>query len=198
MGRAEGGSSRSSVVAAALALAAEEGWDATSLRAVRQGAGVSNGTLFHHFPTRADLASSVVATGMAEQQSALLLQLQESASVRQAVTGVVEQHLRWVADNQRLADLLLTAAPRTLRGGLPDGARQAHRGFFAEVARWLTAHGWSGTPDLTVMVSMWLGPAQYYARGRLAAPDDSLAVVAAALAGAAWRAVQPFLTEEDA
>lgn len=43
------------IVDVALACALEAGWETTSLQAVRVRAGVSNGSLFHHFPNGAGI-----------------------------------------------------------------------------------------------------------------------------------------------
>ena len=80
-----------------------------------------------------------------------------------------------------------------LRSGLDATALTANRGFFTEVAGWLRAAGWSGTPELAVLVALWIGPAQEYARGWLAAPRTPLATAAAALAEGAWLALHPLL-----
>lgn len=189
--------SRNEIVAAALELTAENGWEATSLQAVRQRAGVSNGSLFHHFPSREDLASAVVGAGMSAHEDDLLAELRGAATARGAVTGVVHRHLRWVADRQQLAQLLLSAAPQTLRAGLSAPTLTANRIFFTEVGDWLAGHGWAGAPPLTTVTALWLGPAQYYARGWLAAPDDSLPDAATDLADGAWRALAPLLDPED-
>jgi AcrR family transcriptional regulator len=188
---------REEIVAAAVSLTAEHGWDATTLQAVRQRAGVSNGTLFHHFSTRDDLAGAVVAAGMSAHQDELRAELHAATSSRDAVTGVVHRHLRWVTDHRQLAGLLLSASPATLRAALPAPTVSANRTFFTEVSEWLTARGWTGSPPLTAVAALWLGPAQYYARGWLADPDDSLRTVAADLAAGAWHALAPLLNPED-
>ena len=186
---------RSRIVGAALQLAAGEGWESTSMQSVRRRAGVSNGTLFHHFPSRSDLAAAVVGAAMAEHQTALLRELGSSAE--QGVRAVVLLHLRWVAENPQLARLLLSAPPDVLRAALAADDVAANRRFFADAAAWLRSHGWSGDPAVAVVAALWLGAAQYYARGWLAAPDDSLPAVAATLADGAWRALQPLLHREE-
>lgn len=189
--------SRTAIVEAALACTEANGWEPTSMQAVRERAGVSNGTLFHHFPSRQSLAIAVVAAGLADHQETILQILQATEQVDDAVRGTVLRHLRWVEDNQQLARLLLSAAPDVLRAGLDTAALAASRGFFAALAAWLGRHGWPGTPELPVLVALWIGPAQEYARGWLAAPHTSLAPAAAdALAEGAWHALSPLLRTE--
>jgi AcrR family transcriptional regulator len=197
MKRVGEGGSRNGIVTAALNLTAECGWETTSLQAVRERAGVSNGTLFHHFPSRDDLASAVVAVAMGEHHDDLLAQLHAADSTQAAVAEVVQRHLRWVADNPRLARLLLSAPPGALSNSIAPSAVEANRNFFSELASWLSSRGWTGSPPLMTVVALWLGPAQYYARGWLAAPDEALPATAADLAAGSWHALRPLLQPED-
>ncbi len=193
MGRVVVNGGRAAIVEAALACALEAGWEATSLQAVRHRAGVSNGTLFHHFPTRADLAAAVVGAGLVEHQDLLLAELHRAETVAAGVQAVVVRHLRWVHDNQHVARLLLGASPEVLRDGLDDPALRANREFFTELASWLRSAGWPGTPALPVLVALWIGPAQGYARSWLASPHTPLTPAAAALGSGAWHALHPLL-----
>lgn len=189
------------IIEAALASAEEHGWDATSMQTVRERAGVSNGALFHHFPTRADLAAAVVTAGLADHQAVLLQALRAAEGAEDGVRRVVVRHLRWIEDNPHLARLFLFPPPDLLQTMLDETALDAKRGFVAEVSGWLRRHGWSGTagprtPGLAAVVALWIGPAHEYARGWLASPGSSMAPVAEALAAGAWRAVQPLLEGE--
>lgn len=187
------GQSRRKIVDAALACAREHGWDATSMQAVRRRAGVSNGSLFHHFPGREDLAAAVVGAALADHQTALLRELHASTSTRDGVTRVVARHLRWVDEHRDLARLLLSATPDVLRGALDDHTIADNRGFFREIAAWLHDHGWPGHPDLHLMVALWIGPAQEHSRLALADPLRSVAGTTNVLAEGAWRALQPLI-----
>ncbi|GAA4709965.1 hypothetical protein GCM10023215_59630 [Pseudonocardia yuanmonensis] len=181
------------IIEAALASVEERGWEATSMQAVRERAGVSNGALFHHFPTRADLASAVVVAGLADHRAVLLQALHAAEAAEDAVRRVVVRHLRWIEDNPQLARLFLFSPPELLQSMLDEAALDAKRGFAAEIDTWLRDHGWPGTPELAAVVALWTGPAHEYARGWLASPRSSLSPVADLLAAGAWRAVQPVL-----
>lgn len=190
------GASRRAIVSAALACAVEGSWEATSLQVVRQRAGVSNGTLFHHFPTRQRLETAVVEAGLAEHQDALLCELRAALSTCDGVVGVVLRHLRWVQDNPELARLLLSVSPQALHADLGDSALAASRSFFAEVADWLRGQGWRGRPELAVLTALWIGPAQDYARGWVAGPRHPMDPAAPVLADGAWQALRPLLEEK--
>jgi AcrR family transcriptional regulator len=181
------------IVEAALASVEERGWDATSMQAVRDRAGVSNGSLFHHFPTRADLAAAVVAAGLADHQAVLVEALRGAEGAEDGVRRAVVRHLWWIEDNPQLARLFLFSPPDVLQTMLDEAALDAKRGFAVEVGGWLRGHGWPETPELAVVVALWIGPAHEYTRGWLAWPGSSLAPVATELAAGAWRAVRALL-----
>lgn len=184
------------IVQAAVACAAAGEWESTSLQAVRQQAGVSNGSLFHHFPTRQDLTAAVVSAGLHGHQQVLLAAL--APGPRTAVTGVVRRHLQWVQENPALARLLLAAPPQALRASVPDAALEDNRRFFASVAAWLHKHGWRGAPELRVVNALWLGPAQECSRLWLAELGAwPLQAAADDLAAGAWSALSPMLHDND-
>ncbi len=193
----EGTKSRSheEIVRAALACATEQGWESTSLEAVRRRAGVSNGSLFHHFPTRDALARTVVAAGLAGHQAALTAELHAATDSRHGVTHVVIRHLEWMQDHQSLARLFLSTSATTLRSRLDTAAVAGNRAFFQDVTSWLREHGWTGSPDLAVMLALWIGPAQEYARRCLETAAGRLDDATDHLAAGAWRALKPLLNE---
>ncbi|MDN5861535.1 MAG: TetR/AcrR family transcriptional regulator [Pseudonocardia sp.] len=181
------------IVMAALACVREHGWEATSMQAVRERAGLSSGSLFHHFPTRADLAAAVVTAGIADHQAVLTQALGAAEGAEDGIRRAVVRHVHWIEDNPQLARLLLLSPPDVLRRMLDEAALDAKRGFAAAIGAWLSRHGWSGTPELAVVVALWIGPAHEYARGRLDSPTAPTAPIAEALADGAWRAVRPHL-----
>lgn len=166
------------------------------MQAVRQRAGVSNGSLFHHFPSRGALASAVVTEGLADHQRLLLRVLHDAGDVRAGVQAVVVGHLGWIMEHRSLAHLLLSVPAGVLRGALDAEAVDENRAFFGDVATWLTAHGWTGQPALPVVLALWTGPAQEYARRWLADPIGDPSSAAEDLAGGAWRALAPLLPDE--
>jgi len=190
----QGRGAREALVKSAMEWVTEGAWDSTSLRAVRERAGVSNGSLFHHFPTRQDLTAAVVGEALEEHQRVLLAQLGTDAEL--GVTGAVRQHLSWVDDNRQVARLLLSAPPELLRLSLSGPVVESNRRFFLEVEGWLHEHGWRESVPLPVVLALWVGPAQEFSRQRLA-QDDDLPVLEAAegLSAGAWAALRPLLND---
>jgi AcrR family transcriptional regulator len=167
------------------------------MQAVRERAGVSNGTLFHHFPKRVGLASAMVAAGLADHQRMLLTVLRPAKDARAGVFAVVKRHLKWLTENPELARLFLTEPPDTLRQTVDADTLDANRAFFAEVASWLQTHGWTGNPDLLIVLALWTGPTHdYYRRWPTNGSRSATTAHRDALAQGAWDALAPLLTKE--
>lgn len=99
--------------------------------------------------------------------------------------------------HRALTQLFLSTPTEVLRSGLDAEVVQSSRAFFTAVADWLRAQGWDEAVRLSVVLALWTGPTQEYARHRLADPDADLTGDAAdALADGAWRALAPLLTAE--
>jgi len=187
---------RSRLIAAALDEIRERGWAATSMQRVRERAGVSNGSLFHHFPTRTELQVAVLGQALAHHHRTMLQILTRSRSARSAIRNVVRARFEWIADNPGVAMLLLASLPGELREQVGDVTRAESAQFFADVREWLYSQGWSGKPDLFVLLSMWLGAANELARNTLSLGADAPSgPVVDVLADAAWRSLAPFLRE---
>ncbi len=184
--------SREAIMRSARQCVVEGTWDRTSLQEVRQRAGVSNGSLFHHFRTRQDLTAAVVGEALEEHQRVLLSEL--DGDPESGITAAVRRHLAWVDDNRHIARLLLTAPPDVLRMSLSGPVLDSNRRFFTQLGRWLREHGWHEQVPLPVVLALWIGPAQELSRQRLAQDDDaSVSDAADALAAGAWAALRPLL-----
>ncbi|MFE9579522.1 TetR/AcrR family transcriptional regulator [Nocardia sp. NPDC006044] len=163
---------------------AERGALDATLAQIREAAGASVGALYHHFPDKADLYRQVWANALVDYQRHFWSAVGDSSDAREGVAAGVREHLRWVADNQYRAKVLLSARPPGVRES------DSNREFLRNVARWWRTHaGYGAVRDLSLdlVYALWLGPAQEYARHWLsgdlvAAPTD----IADELADAAW------------
>jgi AcrR family transcriptional regulator len=73
---------------------------------VRRAAGVSNGSLYHHFPTKAVLADALYADTLRDFHSALLVPISNRASAQAGVKGMIRAYVKWVEHNPERARLL--------------------------------------------------------------------------------------------
>ena len=181
------------IAQAGLRLFTVHGSAGASMEQVRREAGVSNGSLYHHFGSRADLAARLLVEGMARSQQVVLDVLTDSSDAEPSVRGVVRAQLGWVEEHAELA--------RLLYGDLPDEVLLAAEPLFGQQDRhyvdviggWLQSQAEQGTlarRPFGVSHALWLGPGQEFARHWLRgrsklAPTD----VAVDLADGAWRAL---------
>src|SRR5918911_3841008 len=127
------------IVTAALPLFVAHGYAGASLEQVRRDAGVSNGSLYHHFPRRADLAARLLNDGMRQCQDAVLAVLSGDRPAEQVVRSVVVEQLAWVERHADVARWVFSDLPdEVLLAAEPDLGEDARR-YAAAVGDWLEA-----------------------------------------------------------
>src|SRR5271167_1406596 len=88
---------RARILDTALACFLGAGYEQTTVAVIRERSGVSNGALFHHFPTKEAIADALYVDAIASFQEGLWeLVRRRPRSLRAAVRGVVSHQLDWV------------------------------------------------------------------------------------------------------
>lgn len=129
-------STREKLLDAAAMVFLQHGFAAASMDMVRQEAGVSNGSLYHHFPTKALLADALYAHTLRDFHAALLGPISGRAAAQSGVKGLIRAYIAWVEqhpDRARLLHELRRSADMT--GGTEMGA--ANDQAFATLAQWI-------------------------------------------------------------
>jgi AcrR family transcriptional regulator len=186
-------STRDRLLEAAAEVFLAQGYSGASMDQVRQAAGVSNGSLYHHFPTKAQLAEALYVDTLHDFHDALLGPIARSVSAEAGVKGLVRAHINWVLKNPGRAALL-----HKLRrdGEVTDasaGVSQANAHAFGALRQWVHAQTQAGEMR-DVPFHLWMA--------LVFAPSMSLNArwvkepsvppkVRAALEHAAWMAVAP-------
>ncbi len=181
------------IAQAGLRLFTVHGYAGASMEQVRREAGVSNGSLYHHFGSRADLAARLLVEGMARSQQVVLDVLTGSSDAEPSVRGVVRAQLGWVEEHAELARLLYGDLPDEVLLAAEPLFGQQNRHYVDVIGGWLQSQAEQGTlarRPFGVSHALWLGPGQEFARHWLRgrsklAPTD----VAVDLADGAWRAL---------
>jgi AcrR family transcriptional regulator len=182
---------RRAILEAALDRFVEAGVAATTIDDIRRASGASVGSIYHRFADKEAIAAAVYADGIARYQDAFLAELRRHASAEAGIRATVARHLRWNADNRRLAWFLHHERETA---DVDDELRTLNRDAFAEVRAWLAPHVHYGAIrdlDATVQYALWLGPSQEYCRHWLAGrARRSPRAVAPELGEAAWNALK--------
>jgi len=172
----------------------QHGYAASSMEMVRQVAGVSNGSLYHHFPTKARLADALYAHTLHDFHAALLPCLAADASAEAAVRGMLRAYVAWVLAHPGRARLL-----HDLRREGPltdDGEWSKERAqTFDALAQWVsaqTAQGQMREMPFPVWLALVFAPALSLTHHWVRQPTPKVsAAVRNALERAAWLAVSP-------
>lgn len=166
------------------------GYTGASMARIRERAEVSNGSLFHFFPRKADLAAAVLNDGMRQCRHGVLTALESAPGAAAGVHAAVHVHLRWVAEQPDLARFLFADVPdAVLLAAEPDFGAQ-NGDYVERVTAWLDERGLRRGRPFEVVHAVWLGPAMEWTRTWLRGRSRiHPSAVSEELAEAAWRAV---------
>ncbi|MED5621391.1 TetR/AcrR family transcriptional regulator [Ideonella sp. BN130291] len=183
------------ILQAAADLFLAQGFEATSMEQVRQRAEVSNGSLYHHCPTKNHLARALYEAALRDYHAALLKVLAGGASAEEGVRGLIAAHIAWVLKQPQQARVLHELRRTTaIAGAEPDwGGLNAEA--FDTLRRWCDGEAAAGRMQ-ALQFGVWLAlvfapvlqlTPQWARQPRPSVPPKLRAV----LAEAAWRAVAP-------
>jgi AcrR family transcriptional regulator len=185
---------RETIIQAALACFVELGFTSTTVEDIRRRSKASNGSLYHHFTNKDQLAVAVYLQGLTVYQTGLLEELERHPEAGSGVRAIVRYHLDWVRKHPDWARYLLEMRHAEFMAGSEATIAEQNRRFMERVVRWLETHIESGAlrrlpPDL--FLSLIIGPCQEYSRLRLAGrAQTKLSVATEELAQAAWLSVR--------
>jgi AcrR family transcriptional regulator len=170
----------------------KHGLHAASMELVRLEAGVSNGSLYHHYPTKAQLADALYAYTLRDFHATLLVAIAGRASAQTGVKGLIKAYLQWVLQYPERARLL-----HTLRraGGIAEGGEMssANAQAFGALADWVERQVHSGemrAMPFPIWVALVFAPAISLTPYWTAQAELSISPkVRSALEHAAWMAV---------
>jgi AcrR family transcriptional regulator len=99
--------SRGAILKAAVALLTEHGYAGCSVAAVAERAGVATGTVYRHFPNKAELVTEVFRLAAGREVAAVTAAVHRGADVLDRVTAVIETFAGRAFKAPRLAYALL-------------------------------------------------------------------------------------------
>jgi AcrR family transcriptional regulator len=191
---------RRRIMDVALACFLADGYEQTTIAAIRKRSGTSNGALFHHFRSKEAIAGALHVQAIASFQQGLWdLVSHKPGSLREAVRAVLEHQLTWTERNADLARFIY--ARGHLDWDTAAGAELAarNRDLAAAFRTWmapLVASGEIRPRPMLLTTAIVSGPAhsiaQRWLAGHLDRPltsfvDDLTEAACAGLAGTAAR-----------
>ena len=194
---------RSRILDAALACFLDAGYEQTTVARIRERSGVSNGTLFHRFPTKEAIADALYVESMASFQEGLWrLLARQPRSLRAAVRGTIAQQVDWIEANVDRARFVYTRG--TLDVDSPGSAEleEMNSELAAAYQAWLAPlieRGRVRSMSMLVLNAIVTGPTHSIARrwlaGQVTSPlsayvDQLVDAACAALSGTPARVRQ--------
>ena len=183
---------RAEILDAALDSFAENGYEATTIAALRARSGASVGSIYHRFGDKQGVAAELYLECLLDYQRGVADALRRHSGAEPGIKALVRHHLRWVEANPRRAAFLLDRREAETAAG--DRVRKANLEMLDRVRDWLDPHVEAGRVrrmPLQLLYVIVIGPSQEYARHWLRDPNrGSIGGVTRTLADAAWNAVR--------
>jgi AcrR family transcriptional regulator len=177
----------------ALRLFMVDGYAGLSVQEVRLRAGVSNGSLYHHFPSKADLVAELRVEGMRQCQDVILGAVDGVDVAEDGVRATVGNYLRWVEAHREMASLLFADLPDGVVLAADTVLVEPNRRYVKVVGEWLETQMRAGAlveRPFEIAHALWLGPTQEFCRHWLRGRTRLGPTGAAADLGiGAWRAL---------
>jgi AcrR family transcriptional regulator len=165
---------REDLLAAGLAVFDRDGFDGATVAAIRTQARASNGSFFHFFASKKELAGTLFLEVLQRYHAAIVAAIDVSTSAEDGIGRLIHAHLDWVANNGREARYLFEIS----RSEWTDAVREAQRGQNARLAEaielWrapLIARGELLPMTSSLFLSQIIGPAQIFCRAWLSGRD---------------------------
>jgi len=186
---------RRAILDAALACYAEDGADSISMQAVRERAGASIGSIYHHFGGKDGLLGALYVEGLRDYHAALDGVLSGAHGGRDMVERAVMHHLDWAQAHPvwsaYLLDMRRAEAVAAVEDEIAALNRAAYRRIATHVGPYIAAGEIAAYPE-HLYAPLILGPAQELVRYWARRPDRvDLTAARRHLARAAWAAMRP-------
>jgi AcrR family transcriptional regulator len=184
---------RRQILDAALECFTKLGYTKTTMADIRQAAGASTGSVYHHFSSKEQLAAELYLEGVKETQQRCRETLLGHRQARAGIEALVTSYITWVSTHPDLASFLINNRHAEFIHRADRAVVELNRVFGDEVRAWMRPHVEAGElPDaeLDMYWALLIGPSEYFARSwlRCGAKAD-LHEAARHLADAAWQAI---------
>ena len=165
---------REDLLAAGLAVFDRDGFEGATVAAIRARARASNGSFFHFFGSKKELAGTLFLEVLQRYHAAVLAAIATPCGAQEGIDRLIRAHLDWVVNNRREARYLFEISRSEWTEQVRDAQRAQNSRLGEGVERWRSPLIASGellpmTPIL--FFSQIIGPAQIFCRAWLSGRD---------------------------
>ncbi|KWV61174.1 transcriptional regulator [Bradyrhizobium macuxiense] len=165
---------REDLLAAGLAVFDRDGFEGATVAAIRTRARASNGSFFHFFASKKELAGTLFLEILQSYHAAIVSSVDATRGASEGVARLIRAHLDWVVTSRREARFLFEIS-RSEWTEEVRGAQRTENARLAEgIERWrapLLARGELLPMSATLFFSQIIGPAQIFCRAYLSGRD---------------------------
>jgi AcrR family transcriptional regulator len=134
----------------------------------------SNGSFFHVFASKKELAGALFLNVLQAYHAAILLALDPSLTAKDGIARLIRTHLDWVVNHRREARYLFEISRSEWAEEFRDAQRAENARFSDGIERWrapLIARGELLPMTPVLFLSQIIGPAQIFCRAWLSGRD---------------------------
>jgi AcrR family transcriptional regulator len=171
---------RQDLLAAGLAVFDRDGFEGATVAAIRSRARASNGSFFHCFGSKKELAGTLFLEVLQSYHAAMLAAIDpdfdSALGARDGIGRLVHAHLDWVVNNRREARYLFEISRSEWTEEVRDAQRVRNARLGDGIEAWrapLIARGELWPMSATLFISQIIGPAQIFCRAWLSGRDHS-------------------------
>ena len=167
---------REDLLAAGLAVFDHDGFEGATVAAIRTRARASNGSFFHFFGSKKELAGTLFLDILQRYHASVVAALDPTLSAREGIARLIRAHLDWVVNNRREARFLFEISRAEWSEEVRGAERRENSRLAEGVERWcspLIARGELFPMSATLFFSQIVGPAQVFCRAWLSGRDRS-------------------------
>jgi AcrR family transcriptional regulator len=167
---------RNDLLTAALAVFERDGFEGATVATIRERAGASNGSFFHFFNSKRELAGTLFLDVLRRYHLTMLDAIDGPVGAEEGIAKLIRAHLGWVAGNRREAKYLFEISRSEWAKDVRD-ARSAQNSTLMEgIEAWrapLVANGELRPMTAAMFSSQIIGPAQFFCRAWLSGRDET-------------------------
>ena len=167
---------RQDLLAAGLAVFDRDGFEGATVAAIRARARASNGSFFHCFGSKKELAGTLFLDVLQGYHTAILAAIDPALGAPDGIAGLIRAHLDWVVNNRREARYLFEISRSEWTEEVRDAQRAQNSRLADGIEGWrapLIARGDLLPMTATLFFSQIIGPAQIFCRAWLSGRDRS-------------------------
>lgn len=167
---------RQSLLDVALNSFNQVGYEATTVAAICQSSGVSNGSFFHHFGSKEGLAGAIFLAALSSYHAELTAELSNGPTAPDGIAKLISAHIRWVGSHRAQAHFMFEQTRPEWLAPIKVEQQAENMRFATEIEAWrqpLVRKGELEDAPALAFFSQVIGPAQLLCRVWLSSPDAS-------------------------